>query len=553
MLKNLFGFLGDVKGLAAPPSEEAPLKEGQQASQKKVSQSQGSSPASPSQSSLPAARSAVKESQPVSLSEGASFDDVESLIRAAYKQVFGNVHLMDSQRLLSAESQLKDGQLTPQEFVRVLAKSGLYRSLFLEKFSNLRVVELNFQHLLGRAPDSAQEVSRHIAILVNEGFDAEIDSYIDSDEYIQNFGENSIPYYVSYSSQTGKNVAGYNLIDGLVKGAAGSDRAIADSGRSQLQGSLLTPKVYPPQPVVFDPKALKVAKSLGSKPKSPKKGKAAAPTEPAVDPSRVQVQIFPEDKAKTLADRYRDAYAGGTIVEFYGDSASQENLDAIIRSAYRQVFGNAYLMDSERSREAESQMRSGQINVLDFIRMLAKSDHYRSLFWDKYPPVTCIELNFKHLLGRAPESAAEISQHLNIIAEGGFEAEIDSYLDSEEYLKTFGTIRVPYPRGYNTQSGVNAAGFTHSFPLLGPACSSDKSTFGSARPVLLSGLLESAPGSIPAIRPIPESFPVELSKLPAPRLAPELKSMARDLLRKQDGYQSYRASAAFMRSAFAND
>ena len=38
----------------------------------------------------------------------------------------------------------------PQEFVRVLAKSGLYRSLFLEKFSNLRVVELNFQHPLGR-------------------------------------------------------------------------------------------------------------------------------------------------------------------------------------------------------------------------------------------------------------------------------------------------------------------------------------------------------------------------------------------------------------------
>lgn len=553
MLKNLFGFLGDIKDLAAPPLEEGqPQGSQRNANQPKpLRQPSVSRRSKSSKASAAATLSPVKrESTPTKLVSGAAFEDVEVLIRAAYKQVFGNVHLMDSQRLLTAESRLKDGQFTAKEFVRALAKSDLYRALFLEKFSNVRVVELNFQHFLGRPPESAQEISEHIAILVNQGFEAEIDSYLDSDEYARNFGERLVPYYVSYSTQVGKSVAGYNRIAQLVKGASSSDRAMTASGQSQLQSELLAPVAYPPQPIVFAPKALKVAKSLGAKPKSPKKAKATEA--PVADGSSVQVKIFPEDQAKTSADRYRDAYAGNAIVEFYGDTASQENLDIIIRSAYRQVFGNAYLMDSERSPIAESQLRSGRITVLDFIRQLAKSDRYRTLFWDKYPPVTAIELNFKHLLGRAP-NAAEISQHLHILAEGGFEAEIDSYLDSDEYFQTFGTIQVPYPRGYNTQSGVNAVGFTRAFPLLGPACSSDKSTFGNARPILQASLLADEPGQVPAIRAIPESFPAELSKLPAPRIPAELRSMARQLLQKEGGYQRYRVSAAFMQSAFAND
>ena len=527
MLKNLFGFLDVANGLAAPTLEES--------------------------SSQTSSAKTVRESLPVKLAIEPTFEDVELTIRAAYKQVFGNVHVMESQRLLSAESLFRDGQLTTKEFVRTLAKSSLYRSLVLEKCSNVRVVELNFQHFLGRAPEDAEEISQHIAIIVNEGFDAEVDSYFESDEYKQNFGQSIVPYYVSYSTQTGKNVAGYTRIDKLVRGASGSDISMLASGSSQLQKDLFQTLVYPPQPVVFNLKALKVAKSLGTKPASGSKVKSPSPPQPSeavTDVPLVQVQIFPEDRAKTSADRYRDAYSGVSIVEFYGDSVSQENLDLIVRAAYRQVFGNAYLMESERLREAESQVRSGQINVSEFIRRLAKSDRYRSLFWEKYPPVTAIELNFKHFLGRAPESA-EISQHLNILAEGGFDAEIDSYFTSDEYYSAFGTGQVPYPRGYKTQAGVNAAGFTQAFPLLGPACSSDKSTFGSARSVLEAGLLVDKPGTVPDIRAIPESFSKELSEVPTPRIPKMFKGMAMDLLSKQNSYTRFRPSAAFTKSAFA--
>jgi len=38
-------------------------------------------------------------------------------VRAAYRQVFGNVHANDSERLVSAESRLRNGDINVREFV----------------------------------------------------------------------------------------------------------------------------------------------------------------------------------------------------------------------------------------------------------------------------------------------------------------------------------------------------------------------------------------------------------------------------------------------------
>lgn len=272
-----------------------------------------------------------------------------------------------------------------------------------------------------------------------------------------------------------------------------------------------------------------------AEPESTAAPKSAAPvpslsgsTAEVID-GRVQVRIAPEDKAKTLPAKYIAAVAGNDIAEFIYDSASVENADLVIKASYKQVFGNAYLMESERSREAESQMRSGEISVLEFIRKLAKSDRYRFLFFEQCPNVTAVELNFKHILGRAPDSYEEIAQHLKILSEEGFEAEIDSYLDSDEYLQNFGTMLVPYTRGYTTQTGKTAVGYTRSFSLFGAACSSDKSMFVDAAPELKPNLLENAPGSIPSLRSIPDSYPEDLGKGPIPRIPKELITMGRQL------------------------
>jgi hypothetical protein len=73
-----------------------------------------------------------------------------------------------------------------------------------------------------------------------------------------------------------------------------------------------------------------------------------------------------------------------------------------MNSLYKQVLGNAYVMDSERQIISESQFKLGEISVREFIRRLAKSDLYRSRFFESCARYRYIELTFRHLLGRAP-------------------------------------------------------------------------------------------------------------------------------------------------------
>ncbi|MEM9808029.1 MAG: phycobilisome rod-core linker polypeptide [Cyanobacteria bacterium P01_D01_bin.56] len=149
-----------------------------------------------------------------------TLEDVQTVIRAVYKQVLGNPHVMDSERLTIAESQLADGSITVREFVRAVAKSNFYSSRYFERCAPYRFVELNFMHILGRAPQDQKEVSEHIVRCVAEGYDAEIDSYVDSDEYNDAFGENMVPYYRGKQSEANPKQVGYNRIFGLDRGPA---------------------------------------------------------------------------------------------------------------------------------------------------------------------------------------------------------------------------------------------------------------------------------------------------------------------------------------------
>ncbi len=156
-------------------------------------------------------------------------EEVQNVIRAAYRQVWGNPHVMESERLVTAESQLRDGAISVREFVRRLAKSEFYRRRYFESCAPYRFVELNFLHLLGRAPQDQQEVSAHLVRCQTEGYDAEIDSYVDSEEYKAAFGENTVPYVRGDRSEANAKQVGYNRIFALNRGAARVDSAVKGS------------------------------------------------------------------------------------------------------------------------------------------------------------------------------------------------------------------------------------------------------------------------------------------------------------------------------------
>jgi phycoerythrin-associated linker protein len=154
---------------------------------------------------------------------------IDTTIRAVYKLVLGNPHVMESERLISAESKLTNGEISVREFVRLVAKSDFYRDRYFASCAPYRFVELNFLHLLGRAPQDQREVSEHIVRCVAEGYDAEIDSYIDSDEYQTAFGENTVPFYRGKDSAANAKQIGYNRMFALDRGAAQVDSAVQNS------------------------------------------------------------------------------------------------------------------------------------------------------------------------------------------------------------------------------------------------------------------------------------------------------------------------------------
>ncbi len=167
--------------------------------------------------------------EPIEMRSNSDSEELATVIRSVYKQVLGNPHVMESERLASAESQLCDGSFTVKEFVRAVAKSDFYRSRYFESCPPYRFVELNFKHLLGRAPMDQSEISEHIRICVEEGYEAEIDSYINSAEYENRFGDNLIPYYQGAKTQTGFKQVTYGRTLSLFRGPAEIDSATKSS------------------------------------------------------------------------------------------------------------------------------------------------------------------------------------------------------------------------------------------------------------------------------------------------------------------------------------
>jgi phycocyanin-associated rod linker protein len=179
--------------------------------------------------------SAFSDAAPVELRPNATQGEIEAVILAVYQQVLGNPHLLTSERLVIAESLLRDRKITVQEFVRQVAKSNLYKQKFFHNNFQSRTIELNYKHLLGRAPYDQTEITEHMNLYQSKGFDADIDSYIDSPEYQTSFGEDIVPYYRDFvTTGIGQRSVGFARLFQLYRGYAGSDGAHLTGGIPQL-------------------------------------------------------------------------------------------------------------------------------------------------------------------------------------------------------------------------------------------------------------------------------------------------------------------------------
>jgi phycobilisome rod-core linker protein len=123
---------------------------------------------------------------------------------------------------------------------------------------------------------------------------------------------------------------------------------------------------------------------------------------------------------------------------------SASDMDNLIEAAYRQIFFHAFAADRERF--LESQLRSGQISVRDFIRGLLLSNTYKRSFYDLNSNYRFVEQTVQRVLGRDVYSNQEKIAWSIVVATKGSQGFIDDLLNSDEYLEAFGYSTVPYQR-----------------------------------------------------------------------------------------------------------
>lgn len=406
---------------------------------------------------------AAERRQKFVMKPGLSAAEKNEVVKAAYRQIFErDITRAYSLSISYLESQVKNGDISMKEFVRRLAKSPLYRKQFYEPFINSRALELAFRHILGRGPSSREEVQKYFDIVSRGGLSALVDALVDSDEYSDYFGEETVPY-IRGLGQEAQECRNWGPQQDLFKYSAPfrkvpqflttfadynqplPDQHVYGSGNDPLEiqfGAIFPKETRNPssRPAPFgkDTKRILIHQGPGIN------NQNSNPAARGEFPGTLGPKVFRLDQIPRTLSK---GTGKGSSVK-YSESSTQ----AVIRGAYLQVFGRD-VYEGQRLKVQEIKLENGEISVREFIRALAKSDLFRKLYWTPYYVCKAIEYIHRRLLGRPTYGRQENNKYFDICSKKGFYGLIDAIIDSEEYSQAFGEDTVPYER-YLTPGGV---------------------------------------------------------------------------------------------------
>ena len=123
-------------------------------------------------------------------------------------------------------------------------------------------------------------------------------------------------------------------------------------------------------------------------------------------------------------------------------SLSAADLDQQIEQAYRQIFFHAFKIDREPV--LESQLRSDQISMREFVRGLLHSNKFRNDFYRCNSNYRMVDQIVGRVLGRPVHGQKERIALSILIAQNGVCGLADHLLDSAEYRAAFGDDTVPH-------------------------------------------------------------------------------------------------------------
>ncbi len=402
---------------------------------------------------------AAEKRQKFVMKTGLSESEKSSIIKAAYRQIFErDITRAYSQSISDLESKVKNGDISMKEFVRRLGKSPLYRKQFFEPFINSRALELAFRHFLGRGPSSREEVQKYFSIVSSGGLGALIDALVDSQEYSDYFGEETVPYLRGLGAEAqecrnwGMQIdlfnysAPFRKVPQFITTFAKYDRPLPDqhvygSGNDplEIQFGAIFPKETrepssSPAPFGKDSKRILIHRGPATNNQNSNPGARGE------FPGTLGPKVF-------RLNNELPGSSNGVSVKF-GESSTQR----VILAAYRQVFGRMPY-EGQRLSVAEIKLENGDITLREFIKTLAKSEAFRKIYWTPLYVVKAIEYIHRRLLGRPTYGRQEMNQYFDICSKKGFYALIDALIDSPEYTEAFGEDTVPYER-YLTPQGM---------------------------------------------------------------------------------------------------
>ncbi len=438
----------------------------------------------------------------------------QAVIRGVYVQILGNTGYA-GERCTVEEIKLENGDISLREFVRQVARSDAFRRRYWSGLYICKAIEVMHRRILGRPTFGRWEIDGYFDTAARKGFYGVVDRMIDSREYNESFGEDTVPFE-RFVTPTDRNA---RIVPALRRRFDAS--AVADLSPA------LRPDVKPPQtlrtPGSLTPRNLPARTRVvrgtwsakvtgGEKPAAPA-GAASAPTSLRQPPAPTRTWVpaarstpfatpsstaplpaaspFPAIRVPqpsggaAAAGGWRAAIGNGTPggsaiapdaamqkalrpgrPQGFGRrgslgrpvrlqrSPSEGQLREVVEASYRQLL-NRVPLAAERLQDAESQLRDGQISVSEFVAQIAGSDLFQQRL-NRMAPLRAASAAYLALLGRAAQPG-EVSRYLGTRGSAGQQAALEQLLNSLEYAEAFGQDTVPYLRGLGTADGIPLA------------------------------------------------------------------------------------------------
>jgi len=431
----------------------------------------------------------------------------QAVIQAVYVQVLGSSGYAGERNKVE-EIKLENGDISLREFVRQVARSNAFRRRYWSGLYITKAIEVMHRRILGRPTFGRWEIDSYFDTAARQGFYGVIDKLIDSREYCDSFGEDTVPYerFITPTDRNARQVPGLRRpldLAGVVDLSLQPRPDVSQSQQIRTVADTVPRNLPARRPPI-----------VGSWSATLTGGQKLQPSQPAAGPDSIRQAPVPTRRwsqsrwqpGGTGAPAWRSGVASTTIIPLpaagvgtaLGDwrpsiSSGVATADAqqpgaamaralrpaapqgfarrqslgrpvqllafpsegqvkeAIDATYRQLLNRVPLV-AERLTDAESQFRDGQLSVAEFVAQVSISPLFLRRL-ERMAPLRAASAAYLALLGRAGQPA-EVSRFLATRVRSGMQAAIQHLLDGAEYAAAFGQDTVPYLRGMTTSDGI---------------------------------------------------------------------------------------------------